>query len=154
MYYNNSNSYSTLNSKPVARLQVVCFHLTWQHGKTLKCKTRAPKQQQHSPKIKLSSSHKQNCVALFTFATHTHTHLQSQTLDLWHDRLLGDVYRQRFKRDAQFDCNFAFIWGPVWPVCMRECASMCVCVCANKYRKSCAEKYFYKNICTQNGIFF
>lgn len=89
MYYNNSNSYSTLNSKPVARLQVVCFHLTWQHGKTLKCKTRAPKQQQHSPKIKLSSSHKQNFVALFTFATHTRTHTEAD---------IGFVARQVIRR--------------------------------------------------------
>lgn len=56
-------------------LQVVCFHLTWQHGKTLKCKTRAPKQQQHSPKNKSKlEPQTQNCVALFTFATHTDTH--------------------------------------------------------------------------------
>lgn len=152
MYYNNSNSYSTLNSKPVARLQVVCFHLTWQHGKTLKCKTRAPKQQQHSPKIKLSSSHKQNCVALFTFATHIRTHTEAD---------FGFVARQVIRRRVPATLQARrTIWLQLCVYLGSSLASLhawvclCLCVCANKYRKSCAEKYFYKNICTQNGIFF
>lgn len=69
------------------------------------------------------------------------THTQRQTLDLWHDRLLGDVYRQRFKRDAQFDCNFAFIWGPVWPVCMRVCVQINI---ENHVQKNISTKIFVR----------